>query len=190
MPPSKLMLIRHAEKQPADPPGPPPYGVNADGVQSKHSLIARGWQRAGALVRFFFVPSGNTPIERPDWIYATKVDADPSAGDDSKSLRPQETVTPLALALELPVNAPCAVGEEGQLAAEIASRSGVVLVAWEHKHIPLIAAALGARTPNSWPDDRFDMVWVLTPHREGYSFAQVDQSLLGGDAESDSRRFS
>ncbi|HET6275293.1 MAG TPA: hypothetical protein VFE16_05060 [Candidatus Cybelea sp.] len=179
------MLIRHAEKQPDDPPGPPPHGVNADGVQSKHSLIVHGWQRAGALVRFFCEPSGDTPIEPPDWIYATKVDANPTAGDDSKSRRPQETVTPLALALDLPVNTPYVVGEEAQVAAEIASRSGVVLVAWEHKHIPLITAALGAHTPSVWPDDRFDMVWVLTPHGERYHFAQVNQSLLAGDAATD-----
>jgi len=57
-----------------------------------------------------------------------------------------------------------------------------VLVAWEHKHIPIIAAALGAQTPSVWPDDRFDMLWILTPRRGAYHFAQIDQPLLGGDA--------
>ena len=51
MPPRKLMLIRHGEKEPDS--GPPPYGVNAEGRQDPHSLSPRGWQRAGALVSFF-----------------------------------------------------------------------------------------------------------------------------------------
>src|ERR1700743_2749207 len=50
--PQRVMFIRHAEK----PPGVPPYdgaGVDAKGKKDKESLTVRGWQRAGALAKFF-----------------------------------------------------------------------------------------------------------------------------------------
>ena len=177
MPPLKVMIIRHAEKQPDEPP---PYGVNEAGDADKHSLTARGWQRAGALIEFFASPS--LPIVTPDVIYAAAAETDESAGDESKSLRPQETVTPLARRLGLAVNARFLVGEEAALANEIESQAGFVLVAWEHKHIPLICAALKAQSPGVWPEDRFDAVWILTRGDCGYNFREVRQSLLDGDA--------
>jgi broad specificity phosphatase PhoE len=177
MPPLIVMLVRHAEKQPDDPP---PFGINEDGSADKHSLTARGWQRAGALVEFFASPS--LPIVSPDVIYATAVDTSESVGDDSKSLRPQETVTPLARRLGLSLKAPFVVGQEAALAKKIESQTGFVLVAWEHKHIPLIAAALKAKTPTAWPEDRFDLVWLLTRGDRGYKFRAVPQLLLDGDA--------
>jgi broad specificity phosphatase PhoE len=185
MPPRKLMLIRHGEKEPDK--GGPPFGVNADGEQDKHSLSPRGWQRAGALVPFFrkaWAPG----VETPDAIYASRVGAKPlitKGRDVSKSLRPQQTVTPLADALNLSegLQTPYAVGEESQLAQSIYdTEDGVVLVAWEHNHIPLIAQAFRANVPDSWPDGRFDDVWILTASDDGtYAFEQVPQSLLSGD---------
>jgi broad specificity phosphatase PhoE len=176
MPPSKIMLIRHAEKQPDDPPGPPPYGINANGKKKRRSLTVRGWQRAGALVPFFCAPK--PPIETPDFIYASAVTDD---NDETKSRRPQDTVTPLARRLGIEINAPYTIGQEAKLATDIQSRAGVVLVAWEHKHIPLLAAALSTSVPGTWPDDRFDVVWILTAQRGAYFFAAVNQSLLQGD---------
>lgn len=76
------------------------------------------------------------------------------------------------------------VGQEPQLAAAAAACNGVVLVGWEHKHIPLIANAIPGNTtaPQSWPGDRFDMVWVFDLGASGtYSFGQVPQLLLAGD---------
>lgn len=42
---TKIMLIRHAEKPIKDF-----YGVTDKGVRDRHTLIVKGWQRAGALV--------------------------------------------------------------------------------------------------------------------------------------------
>jgi len=184
MPPRKLMLVRHAEKQPDS--GPPPFGVTADGEQNKHSLIARGWQRAGALVPFFRMPWA-PGIETPDAVYASKVgDVELMADghDVSKSLRPQQTVTPLADALAKELQTPFAVGEEQALAAHLTAReSGVVLVAWEHNHIPALTQFFSTRVPDSWPGERFDSVWLLTRRADGgYAFHEVNQSLLSGDA--------
>jgi hypothetical protein len=179
------MLIRHGEKEPDS--GPPPYGVNAEGEQDKHSLCPRGWQRAGALVPFFresFAPG----IEQPDAVYASKVGATVLIADGhdiSKSLRPQQTVTPLVAAIKPAkgLQTPYAVGEEAELVrAILSSENGVVLVAWEHNHIPIIAAALAPQAPDSWSKLRFDRVWVFTRSAQGtYEFDDVAQLLLVGD---------
>jgi broad specificity phosphatase PhoE len=185
VPPRKLMLIRHGEKQPEA--GPPPYGVNAQGEQDPHSLSARGWQRAGAIVPFFCLAWARG-IEPPDAVYASKVGASilmADGHDISKSLRPQQTVTPLVAASgpQKGLQIPYAVGEEAQLAQAIgANENGIVLVAWEHHHIPDIAAAFSTQAYSSWPDSRFDTVWVLTRLDDGgYAFDEVPQSLLSGD---------
>jgi len=181
MPAQKIILIRHGEKQVV----PPPFGVTEDGDQDKHSLSVRGWERAGALVPFFRSPWASG-ILTPSARYASNVSSQKTLvdGEDvAKSLRPQQTLTPLSLALSLDINIDWTVGQEAQLADAISANSGIVLVAWEHKHIPLIASALSDQAPTSWPGgDRFDIVWVLDPIASGkYSFRQISQSLLGGD---------
>jgi broad specificity phosphatase PhoE len=187
MPPQKLMLIRHAEKEPDG--GPPPYGVNADGVQDKHSLSPRGWQRAGALVPFFR-RAWIRGIETPDAVYASRVGSSVLIADGhdiSKSLRPQQTVTPLvdASGPKKGLQTPYAVGEEAELVQTILdSETGVVLVAWEHNHIPSIATALAEQAPESWASSCFDSVWILTRSADGtYEFDEMPQSLLSGDRE-------
>jgi broad specificity phosphatase PhoE len=179
----KIMLIRHGEKQIV----PPPLSVNVDGIHDKHSLSIRGWQRAGALVPFFRKPWA-TGIATPTVLFGSRVTAGDGVhveGEDvTKSLRPQQTLTPLAEALGVTLNTDWSVGEEPQLVAAIKNATGIVLVAWEHKHIPLIARALSSDAPDHWPHgDRFDLVWVLdTIVGSGlYSFREIHQNLLAGD---------
>src|ERR1700676_1320942 len=64
--PRKIMLIRHGEKPPGDGS---PTGVHEDGSQNDHSLIVRGWQRAGALVPYFAAPN-DAAIDPPTYLYA------------------------------------------------------------------------------------------------------------------------
>jgi hypothetical protein len=173
------MLIRHAEK----PETAPPYGVDEQGAQNADALIVLGWQRAGALVSFFTSPA-KKHITVPKTLYASSPSNDEAFGEDSRSLRPMETLTPLAQALagSAPFITSYILGQEDALVKDILQRTEPVLVAWEHKRIPLIAKALKSPAPTSWPEHRFDVVWVL--HREAdetYSFTQVNQSLLPGD---------
>jgi broad specificity phosphatase PhoE len=183
MPPQKLMLIRHAEK----PVNPPPGGVNEQGTPDSHSLTPRGWQRAGALVPFFVLPDKAKGIESPAILYAAGVGGAAfviDGEDASKSERPQQTLLPLSerLAPNVPFITTFFLGQEAQLVADIQTRTGVVLVAWEHKHIPDIASAVCPQAPQSWPDDRFDVVWILDQvAADGYAFNQVNQTLLSGD---------
>jgi hypothetical protein len=41
--------------------------------------------------------------------------------------------------------------------------------------------------PSVWPDDRFDMIWILRrePDQTAYTFSSVDQRLLSGDVGAD-----
>jgi hypothetical protein len=67
--PSKIMLIRHAEK-----PHGSDQGVTDKGEPDPESLIVRGWQRAGALVALFDPAEGalqNTNLAVPTVIYAS-----------------------------------------------------------------------------------------------------------------------
>jgi len=180
MPPNMIMLIRHGEK----PLTPPPYGVNGDGEENSHSLTVRGWQRAGALVNFFCSPKV-AGIATPTSIYASAVSPKTILvdGDDvAKSLRPQQTVTPLAQALKLNLVTTRSVGEEAELASDLREETGNVLVAWEHKHIPLIAEQLMGASAPQWPGDVFDAVWILTARDGAYTLAQVGQNVLPGDS--------
>lgn len=183
-PPSmtRIMIIRHAEK-PND--GPFSRGVTVDGVHDKHELTIRGWQRAGALVRFFapHVPaSGEAAISRPCSIFAS------AAIVGSASLRSQHTVGPLADFLQLPVRADHPEGDELGVAQAALAAPSPVLISWHHKRIRALVRAISGRglpIPAHWPDPRFDVVWVLDQVEPGgpWAFSQVPQRLLAGDGD-------
>ena len=177
--PDKLMLIRHGEKP--DPHTELPPGFKADGTPSKHSLCLRGWQRAGALSPFFAEPF-RAGISTPTTIFASATSEDPAiAAEDAKSLRPQETVAPLAERLGIQSNVTVAVGDEPDLVELLKTTGGIVLVAWEHKRIPDIASGFIDAAP-AW-GDRFDAVWVLErkPPTGYYALTIVNQNLMSGD---------
>jgi hypothetical protein len=78
-------------------------------------------------------------------------------------------------------------GEEVKLAADVLASNGVVLIAWEHEAIPLIGnSIIGNNTscPQSWPENRFDLVWVFDQDGGSgeWNFHQVPQCLLAGDS--------
>src|SRR5262245_57075426 len=108
MPPRKIMLIRHGEKPEA---GAAALGVDADGNQDPHSLIVRGWQRAGALVRFFGSPQ-NPLILRPTYLYSP-----PPEGSDEGG-RPFETIDPLS-AMGITHDTSVSVGNESGLVSDM-----------------------------------------------------------------------
>ena len=185
-PPEVIYIIRHGEK----PDPGPPHGVDFHGRKDEHSLLPRGWQRSGALAALFHPRSGpsRTRLRPPSTLLA------PSYRDPASTIahRTCQTIQGLADHLGLPIDTPFAVGHEPQLVASLLStRSGVVLICWEHHHIPTIAAAFpvapGTDIPGKWPGDRFDVIWTLTmqpgstPPR--YVFSQIPQQLLPGDTD-------
>ena len=188
---TKIMLIRHAEKPPGNPP---PHGVDINGDHDSESLIVEGWQRAGALVVFFAPSVGpfqNSQIATPATIYASQI------GKGSESERPQETVTPLIAKLgsgNVTQNFNFPKGQEHDVASSAMACDGVVLICWEHQSIPKITKHFPIspnnpnKVPTTWPDapnapdGRYDIVWVFDlDSTGGYCFYEEPQLLLAGD---------
>ncbi|MGH3827319.1 MAG: hypothetical protein ACRDQX_09120 [Pseudonocardiaceae bacterium] len=198
-PPSVIFIIRHGEK-PADPPPPvpgapplaadPPFGVDINGNQNPHSLLPCGWQRCGALT-VLFAPANGTPpagLAPPSALFS------PTYGTPDKTAlhRTYQTIQGTAERLRLSIENPNAEGDERALIETlIDQRGGVVLICWEHHHIPTLAAAIPTLPdtviPPKWPGDRFDVIWRFTlatgesPTR--YHFTQIPQQLLAGDTD-------
>ena len=179
--PETISLIRHAEKQLGSGP---PFGVMADGRRDPNSLTPRGWQRAGALVTLFGPgrePAARAALPTPTRLLACGI------GPHSESRRPIETLQPLSERLGLTLDEPFLQDELDQLAAAIRASEGDVLVAWEHKRIPLIASGLcggAGPVPAVWPDDRYDVIWVLRPDPSSpdvFGLTQIPEMLLAGD---------
>lgn len=176
-----VAIVRHAEKELGDAP---PLGVAFDGSRDRESLTVRGWQRAGALVSLFSPHPGRSNggvTATPSHLFASRV-----GETTSLSRRPRQTLEPLSEHLGIAIDDRFLKTEIDELVAAIRGCEGTVLVAWEHKVIPRIAAALTGdevTTPATWPDDRFDICWTFEPNDTGtsYRFRQVPQLLLAGD---------
>jgi hypothetical protein len=195
-PPEAIYIIRHGEK-PADPDPSghrkspdAPFGVDLEGKQSPHSLVPRGWQRAGGLVALFGPTSGGSKAG----LLTPTVLLSPVHGGPGKTPghRTYQTIEGLGGRLGITIDSAFAVGEESQLAAGVVSDySGVVLICWEHHHIPAIASALPllreTAIPQAWPKHRYDVVWTFTLDPDTattqYAFGQIPQLLLSGDSD-------
>jgi hypothetical protein len=177
---TKIMIIRHAEK-PSDDGSI--KGVSASGGTDPEELTTRGWQRSGALVRFFAPLGGafaHPALATPDVIFAS------GTAKHSNSLRPQHTVLALAQFLNKKLNLDHLKGDEDALVKDLLAQQGTVLVAWEHEAIPGIVGRIGlngTKFPQKWPGERFDVAWVLDrqPGANGWGFVQVPQLLLSDD---------
>ncbi|MFO1338484.1 MAG: hypothetical protein U1F53_09630 [Burkholderiaceae bacterium] len=185
-PPHAIVLVRHAEKPPAEGL---PQGVGQDGIADPQELTVRGWQRAGALVALFdgtrAGPWGAGPA-------AHLLACRPERAHPSR--RAVSTLVPLARRCGLEVDTGFRAGDEAALARHLRGLGGLVVVAWSHQYLPALArhlAADAAAVPPSWPAERFDLLWLLQPLQPlpgpqgpgdgGYRFTPLPQDLLGGD---------
>jgi hypothetical protein len=162
--PAQVILIRHGEK--------PQVGEH---------LSLKGEERAAALAPYFMETKDLLIFGHPVAIYATKIN-----GQD-KSQRTQETVTPLAKALNLPISADYIAKEYEKAATDIlknpAYEGKMVLVCWEHHRIPLFTQALGVSDSlPKWHGDVFDQLWIVNFLTDGKLTFQIkQQALLFGD---------
>lgn len=177
MPRAQVLIIRHAEK----PVDGGPQGVDHHGRPSPHGLIPRGWSRAGALaVRLDRAGGPGDPLARPARVFAAATS--PAHPSD----RSRQTAKPVADRLGVPLHHHLGRGDEEHLAREILASTDDALVVWDHGHIPTLVRAFpladGVVVPQAWPEDRFDLVWVLSPDDDCYRFSVVAQDVLAGDA--------
>jgi len=171
------MIIRHGEK-----PDKNTKAMRKSGEIDKNYLTVKGWQRAGALTHVF--NAFNSGLGNPHHIFAC---------DKSKhSQRAVDTVKPLSKLLAVKVRTDVERDQEKKLAKIVDALGGIVLISWEHQCIAKIVKHLTNEPfPTTWPDDRFDMVYVLDliegqedssdESLRKYSFTQIPQMALHTD---------
>lgn len=168
------MFIRHAEK-----PDKHQKGVTPAGEHDEHSLSVRGWTRAGALAALFADTTTRTDIATPGRVIAT------APSDSYRSKREHDTALPTAERLGIPVEAQAIPEHYSHLVTGIEKLATPTLVVWHHGKIPDFVRAFPLANahdvPDSWPEDRFDLVWVLHPSVHAYEWREVNQGLLDKD---------
>lgn len=163
--PSQVMIIRHAEK--------PRQGTH---------LNLKGQERAASLAPFFI---GNEKLNHkgaPVAIYAR------AATSENPSLRPIETVAPLAKSLGISILSGYGGRDLVPMTREILSNpdydNKLVLICWDHHGIPAIARLLGGnQAPEKWYKSVFDRIWILTFKGHEVEFEDMPERLLFGDSE-------
>jgi hypothetical protein len=177
----KIMIVRHGEKPEKDEDI---HGVNPEGEHDKNELSTRGWQRSGALVRFFNPVDGkfvHPALAKPNAVFAA------APAGHVQSERSHHTVEAAAESVGLKVNLKFTKGDEKKLAEDVMAAHGVVLIAWEHNSIVDLANIIlgnDKSSPQKWHDSRFDLVWVFDrqSHAGGWKLTQVAQMVLPGDS--------
>ena len=172
----KIMVIRHAEKP--DGAGRE-RGLDENGAMDSRGLTVRGWQRAGALVRYFAPVHGcfqHPALVTPSAIFAVKV--------NTSSQRPLLTVQPLARELGLAIDARFASEDVAALLAAVALVDGPVLLSWRHANMVDIARQLcpAQRPASEWRADCFNQAWVFVENAERWTMIRIAQQLLPGDS--------
>lgn len=172
-----VVIVRHAEK----PESGGPHGVDHHGSPSGRGLTPRGWSRAGALaVRMAHAGRPGDELPLPEAVYATASDA------HHESDRPRLTAHVVADRLQLSMLDHLGRGDEAKLAKEVVGAGAPTFIVWDHGHIPALTKAFplasGVDVPDAWPEDRFDLFWLLTPGDGGYTLTILPQQLLAGDA--------
>lgn len=159
--PAQIILFRHAEK-PADPANP---HLSPDGVARAAKLA--GFLTSDPIMIRFGAPAA---------IFATKTTK------DANGQRTQETVAPLAKALNRAVETPF-LGREykglARLILETPAYAGkTVIICWNHENIPQLAAALGVHPkPPPWKGSVYGRVYVITYRKGKASLEEVKERL-------------
>jgi hypothetical protein len=89
--------------------------------------------------------------------------------------------------LGIPINHDYAEDHETALAAAVLAAASPVLIVWHHGNIPKLARKIAGEhlgCPAHWPEDRFDVVWILDcndAHPGAWTLSKVAQRLLPGD---------
>ena len=164
--PAEVILIRHAEK--------PPTG---------NALSPRGRERAAALAPYFQSTPEVLDFKLPVAIYAQR------PKNATSSIRPIETVQPLADAIHLKINTTFVRDDFQSMVDEIRHKpeyeGHMVLICWEHKVIPEIAHSFEADgAPKTWPDETYDRTWIIKFEAgKKPTFVDLPQRLMYGDSE-------
>ena len=162
-PPATILIIRHAEKL----------------TDGRIDLSPTGFKRADLLTNLF-VPAGvRSDLPTPQVLIASH--------QSPHSNRPVQTITPLAKALNLPIDSTYMSEDYASVARSLLSgkyAGKVVLIAWHHGVLPQFVTALGAQPPYAkWPDTQFDRIWRIDYDKDGKAtLKDLPHNLLPGDS--------
>jgi broad specificity phosphatase PhoE len=162
-----VLIVRHAEK--------PDVG---------RELNAQGQQRAAAYADYFTALKLRDETLTPQRLIAT--------ADSAQSIRPRQTLMPLAQRLQLPIEQPFANNDVDKLVSLLRkdNQAKTVLIAWHHGHINKLIAAFGGNGPAlvgqpKWPVDVYDWLIVLRFDDKGQLIEsrseKVQEQLMPGD---------
>jgi hypothetical protein len=160
--PSQVILLRHAEK---------PY------PEEGSHLSQEGWVRARALAGYFSEAPDAIRFGKIAGLYAVRPDR------PDGSVRSIETLTPASQALATKIESKFTKLDVAALVKEILKSQGfdgrTVVVCWEHKRIPEIAKAFGAKdAPGEWDGKVYDRLWYLRFDSTGrVEFAEKPQEF-------------
>jgi hypothetical protein len=146
--PPTIVIIRHGEK--------PDSGDN---------LSCQGLNRALQLPAVLVGKFGT-----PAYTYVPAL----KLGKSTNHVRMLQTVTPIAVQHNLVLNSKFAGADVAALAKDARSRFGLVLIVWDHSHIPALAAALGVQSLPKWGAHDFDSIWVI-----GYDGGRASLTIDG-----------
>ncbi len=140
--PARIVIIRHAEK-PADERNP--------------HLSERGRLHALEWAKLISSPSGPLGGKVPAALFA------PHPTEKRISIRPIETLQPLAEKSRKPVLTPFSAAEVGKLADTVRREYGGqdVVICWVHEFLPDLVRALGVAAVPQWKGKDFDSVWEI-----------------------------
>lgn len=148
----KIVFIRHAEK--------PEKGDN---------LTCQGLNRALQLPKMLKDKFGI-----PAYIFVPAI----GLGESSKHARMFQTVSPFAIKYNLTINTSHEEKDSLLIAKDLESKSGTILLVWEHKAIAPIVRALGVNAPNlKWPDDDYDNIWIVTFKNGAATFTKDKEGI-------------
>ena len=155
--PKTVLIIRHAEKTAKKEP----VHFEKWNFKSSKPLSVRGWQRAYALAPYFSMQSEIiNAYGSIDALFAPMPDA------VYESVRPIQTITPLSQKLSMKINCKYGLDQMSEMVDFIMHKKKfnkkVVLIAYEHHHIPALLKAFKVNDGlSAWPNDVFDWVVAL-----------------------------
>ncbi|MGZ3874505.1 MAG: histidine phosphatase family protein [Mucilaginibacter sp.] len=133
----KIVIIRHGEKS-----------------ETGDNLNCAGLNRAMQLPKVLVAKFG-VPVA----VYVPAINSKKSASH----ARMFQTASPLGIKYNLAINTKYDVQDYAGLAQNLESRTGTVLLVWEHKALDNIIKALGVKAKGlKWGEADFDSIWIVT----------------------------
>lgn len=192
---TNIILIRHGEKL-EWPLGCSPTDEIVANYVDNHHLSAKGFERAHALVSYFYQRNELREIYKIcklTTVIAQDIDEGPNSWGQSE--RSRQTIWPLLQYIPNStddlISNPLSLllfkkKELRKLVESIQNgdyNNQTIIITWCHQQLPEIVSMLGINTQSrlKWPKKRFDLTWVVKICDENSYFYQLPQLLLFGD---------